>query len=187
MKIHRPFYIVSPRSDLKTLNPAVPNNFLIRGGWIDSKLPRISIFKSVSDAISATYLGEKLRPEMKLYVYEVQGINPESLIGPLSISEIPYFQALKEWWYLRSVSLKFIAEIKIERLLETLEYHYGPRQTRGFVYKWRWSEVIPKYQEKFGPKLKRFSDGLDNLNDRQLERLANKVVSHRKKRKIGEK
>ena len=46
----KPYYIVSSNPDLEKhiLHPAVPNNFLVRGGWVDSKLPRIQVFKSVS-------------------------------------------------------------------------------------------------------------------------------------------
>lgn len=183
-----PYYIISEKPDLhkQTLYPAVPNNFLVRGGYLDSKLPRIQVFKSVSDALSATYLGQKLRPGSKMYVYEVLDLNPESLIGPLGIDKIPYFRFIKEWWYLRGCSLKLVAPIVIEELKKEEAYHYGPRQTKAPIYRWSWSEVYEKpWEKKFGPKLpkeKQYSDtDIDSLNDRQLEKLANKVVSHRKK------
>lgn len=182
------YYIVSSNPDLEKhiLHPAVPNNFLTRGGWVDSKLPRISVFSSIEDALSATFLGQKLRPGSKMYVYEVLDLNPESLIGPLGIDKIPYFRFIKEWWYLRGCSVKLVAPIVVEELKKEEAYHYGPRQTKAPLYRWSWSEVYEKpWEKKFGPKLpkeKRYSDtDIDSLNDRQLEKLANKVVSHRKK------
>ena len=194
MKIirNKKYYIISSKPDLEKhiLHPAVPNNFLVRGGYIDSKLPRIQVFKSVSDALSATYLGQKLRPGTKMYVYEVLDLNPESLIGPLGIDKIPYFRFIKEWWYLRGCSLGLVAPIVIEELKKEETYHYGPRQTKAPLYRWSWSEVYEKpWEKKFGPKLpkeKQYSspDPLDNLNEKQLERLANKVVSHRKKERL---
>ena len=57
---------------------------------------------------------------------------------------------------------------------------YGPRQTKAPLYKYKWTEIQKPWERKFGPKLKKFSD-LDNLSDKQLEKLANKVVSHRKR------
>ncbi len=178
----KPYYIVSSNPDLEKhiLYPAVPNNFLTRGGWVDSKLPRISVFRSIEDALSATYLGQKLRPGTKMYVYEVTDINSESLIGPLDITQVPYYREIKEWWYLKSCSLKFISEIEIGKLKKEETYMYGPRQTKAPLYKYKWIEIQKPWERKFGPKLKKFSD-LDNLSDRQLEKLANKVVSHRKK------
>ena len=183
-----PYYIISEKPDLskQTLYPAVPNNFLVRGGYLDRKLPRISVFKSVSDALSATYLGQKLRPGTKLYVYEVSDLDPESLVGPLGIDKVPYYNLLKEWWYLRGCSVKLIAPIAVEGLGKEETYKYGPRQTKAALYRWKWMEIYEKpWEKKFGPKLpkeKQYSDtDIDSLNDRQLEKLANRVVSHRKK------
>jgi len=190
----KPYYIVSSSPDLEKhiLHPAVPNNFLVRGGYLDSKLPRIQVFRSVSDALSATFLGQKLRPGTKMYVYEVLDLNPESLIGPLGIDKIPYYNLLNEWWYLRSCSVKLVAPIEIDRLVKEETYKYGPRQTKASLYKWSWSEVYENpWERKFGPKLpkeKQYSepDPLNNLSERQLEDLADRVVSHRKKeRKIA--
>ena len=111
----KPYYIVSSNSDLEKhiLHPAVPNNFLVRGGYINSKLPRISVFRSIEDALSATFLGQKLRPGFKMYVYEVTDINPESLIGPLDITQVPYYREIKEWWYLKSCSLKKVVALSL--------------------------------------------------------------------------
>lgn len=178
------FYLVSkdPNLEKQIISPAVPNNSMVKEKVGDIKTPRISLYNTVGDAISSTYLGQKLRPGTRLYVYEAINIYSESLIGPVGLDKIPYFRLIQEWWYLRNCMVKFIAEIEIGKLLGTEEYKYGPRQLKAPLYRWEWTEIIPKYQEKFGPKLKKFSDSeLDRLNDRQLERLANKVVSHRKK------
>ena len=191
MIILRKYYIISTNPDLEKhiLYPAVPNNFLTRGGLIDSKLPRIQIFRSIGDALSATFLGQKLRPGSKMYVYEILDLNPESLIGPLDITKVPYSGLLKEWWYLKSCSPKFVSEIEIGKLKKEETYHYGPRQTKASIYKWEWSEIQKPWEKKFGPKLPKekhySSDPLDNLNEIQLERLANKVVSHRKNNRLG--
>jgi hypothetical protein len=158
LRKRHPFYIISEKPDLhkQTLYPAVPNNFLVRGGYIDSKLPRISVFQSITDALSATFLGQKLRPGTKIYVYEILDLNPESLIGPLSIDKIPYFQLLKEWWYLKGCSLKLVAPIVIDGLKKEEVYKYGPRQTNAPLYRWNWTEVYEKpWEKKFGPKLKK--------------------------------
>lgn len=193
MKIirNKKYYIISTKPDLEKhiLHPAVPNNFLTRGEYLDSKLPRIQVFRSIEDAISATFLGQKLRPGTKMYVYEILDINPESLIGPLGIDKIPYFRLLKEWWYLKSCSPKFVAEIEIGKLKKTEEYLYGPRQTKAPLYRYGWTEIQKPWEKKFGPKLPKEkhysnSDPLDNLNEKQLERLANKVVSHRKSERL---
>ena len=152
----QPFYVISENSDLGKciLYPAVPNNFLTRGGYIDSKLPRIQVFRSVGDALSATYLGQKLRPGTKMYVYEVLDLNPESLIGPLDITRIPYFQLVKEWWYLKGCSLKLVAPIIVDGLKKEENYKYGPRQTNAPLYRWNWTEVYEKpWEKKFGLKL----------------------------------
>lgn len=168
----RRFYIVSQDSNLEKhiISPAVPNNFLSRGGYWDNKTPRIRIYNTLRDAISATFLGQKLRPGTKLYVYDVINLHPESLIGPVGLDKVPYFKDISEWWYLRNCSVKFIAEIEIGDLKKTLEYKYGPRQTKAPLYRWEWSEVIPKYKEKFGPLLpkeKYYSDPLEPHKTKQ--------------------
>lgn len=184
LRRHR-YYVVSSRDDLNTLNPAVPNNFLSHGGYIDTKKPRIQVFKSVSDALSATFLGQKLRPGSSVYVYEIQDLKPESLIGPLGILDVPYYNLVHEYWYLRSCSVRLVAPISIDSLEKEETYHYGPRQTKAPLYRWKWTELYPKpWERKLGPKLKQYSSqesDINSLTDRQLERLANKVVSHRKK------
>lgn len=177
------FYIVSPNPDLEKHipSPAVPNNFLSRGEFWDTKTPRVPIFKTIGDAISATYLGQKLRPGMKLFVYEAHGISKESLLGPLSIDKIPYFRFIKEWWYLKPINVKFIAEIEIGDLLKTDIYYYGPKQTKAYLYRYDWKELQKPWEKKFGPKLqkeKHYSD--TNVSNEELDRYNNNVVSHRK-------
>lgn len=186
------YYIVSENSDLEKhiISPAVPNNFLTKGKFWDTKTPRIRLYDTVRDAISATFLGQILQKETKLYVYEATGLDNESLIGPVSIDKIPYFQNIKEWWYLRSCRVKFIGTIQINGLGKEETYMYGPRQTKAKIYRWKWSEVLKPWEEKFGPKLpneKHYSDPLSNLNDKQLEKLADKVTDHRRKNRLKKK
>ena len=135
------YYYVSTQAGLdKTIiNPEVPNNFLTRGKFIDWKLKRIRLYRTIEEAISGLYLGEKFKDGTKIYVYQALGIDKNYLHGPKDILEVPYAMKLKEYWYTKDLRLSFLGFIIIkEKGIET--YKYGPKQQQGKIYKWAWYE-----------------------------------------------
>ena len=178
------YYIVSPNPDLEKhiISPAVPNNFLSKGKFWDTSTPRVRLYETIGDAISGIYLGQKLGIDTILYVYEIINLDRESLVGPVGIDKVPYFRLLNEWWYLRNCLAKFLGTIKIDKLVKEETYLYGPKQTKSKLYRWEWSEILKPW-EKFKKLEKHYSDPLGNLNERQLEKLADKVTVHRQKKR----
>ena len=135
------FYYVSTNPDLEKsiIKPTVPDNFLVRGKFIDWKTKRIRLYRTIEDAISGLYLGERFKDGTKVYVYRAVGINKDYLHGPQDITKVPYALILSEFWYTSSLRLERLGEIKIEKKGEE-KFKYGPRQTVGKIYRWRWYE-----------------------------------------------
>ena len=121
-------------------------NFLTRGKHGDWQLPRIRLYSSISDALSGLWLGENLKGA-EFYVYKAKGIRQESLIKP-GITSIPYALVLDEWWYLRNIGLEYLGKIKVEKKIGEEAYHYGPRSTKAFIFRWLWKEIGLKNYEK---------------------------------------
>lgn len=141
-------YFVSTKDELdkKIIHPEIPSDFLTRGKFSDWQTPRIRLYTSVGDALSGNWLGENLKGS-ELYVYRAKGIRNESLIKP-SITSVPYALVLDEWWYLRNLGLDYLGKIKVISEAGKEIYHYGPRSTKAFVYKWNWEEIGLKSWEK---------------------------------------
>lgn len=133
------FFYVSTLPDLEKsiIKPTVPDNYLTRGKFIDNKLKRIRLYKTIEEAISGIYLGENFRKGTKIYVYRALGINKDLLHGPKNITEVPYAFLIKEFWYTGSLRLEKVGEIKIEKTSEE-EFKYGPRQTKAKLCRWGW-------------------------------------------------
>jgi len=135
------YYYVStqPNLEKQIIKPTIPDNFLTRGRFIDWKLKRIRLYQTIEDAISGLYLGENFRKGTRIYVYRAVGINKDYLHGPQDITKVPYALVLPEYWYTSSLRLESLGEIKLEKKGEEI-FKYGPRQTVGKIYKWRWYE-----------------------------------------------
>jgi len=143
----RKLYFVSPNPDLwkEIIEPQIPKNFLTRREIIDNKLPRIQLFRNVSDAISGKYLDET--PEKKLTVYEAIGLRKENLVKP-EMQDVPYGHLLEEWWYLVTMRARKVVDIELSgKILKTKDYHYGPRQTTAKLKFWEWKEILKPWEK----------------------------------------
>ena len=134
-------YFVSSQSDLgdKIIYPKIPDNFLTRGKFEEWQTPRIRLYPSVEDCLSGLWLGEKLTGS-RLYVYRAKGVRNESLIKP-SITSVPYALVLDEYWYLGKLRFEYLGEIEVGNEIEKKLYHYGPRSTKAYIYRWAWKEI----------------------------------------------
>lgn len=134
------FYVSTlPDLDKKIIKPGIPDNFLVRGKFVDNKIRRIRLYKTIEEAISGLYLGENFRKGTKMYVYRALGINKDYLLGPMNIVKVPYAMLIKEFWYTSSLRLEKIGEVKLEKKGEEI-FKYGPRQTQAKLYRWSWYE-----------------------------------------------
>lgn len=134
------FYVSTlPDLDKKIIRPGIPDNFLVRGKFVDNKIRRIRLYKTIEEAISGLYLGENFRKGTKMYVYRALGINKDYLLGPMDIVKVPYAMLIKEFWYTSSLRLEKIGEVKLEKKGEEI-FKYGPRQTQAKLYRWGWYE-----------------------------------------------
>ena len=141
-------YFVSPDPDLEKeiIDPVIPKNFLVNEGIINNKLPRIRLYENVGDAIAGTYLDQT--PEKKLTVYQAQFLRKESLVEP-NVQDVPFGYFLKEWWYLRNMKPKRIADIELSgKVLRTQDYHYGPKQKVAKLKWWEWKEILKPWEKK---------------------------------------
>lgn len=141
-------YFVSPDPDLEKeiIDPIIPKNFLVNEGIINNKLPRIRLYENVGDAIAGTYLDQT--PEKKLTVYQAQFLRKESLVEP-DFQDVPFGYFLKEWWYLRNMKPKRIADIELSgKVLRTQDYHYGQKQKVAKLKWWEWKEILKPWEKK---------------------------------------
>ena len=140
-------YFVSslPSLDNEIIHPRIPNNILVNNKFEDWKTPRICLYPSVDKALTA--LSQELSGKT-LYVYQPSGIFQDSLVKP-NLSQVPDSNLTDEYWYLRDLRLKFIAEIKVEDVKDNnLIYHYGPRSTIGKLSTWNWKEILKPWEKK---------------------------------------
>lgn len=150
-------YWISERQDLDTheISPAVPQNFLTRGGVIDNKTKRILLYSSLPDAISVFSLGRKNMSGMTLSVYRPRFIPEKNKLTP-SLSDSPYSLVLdgEEYWCLVELEMIKVADIKIGEKIGEKKFNYGSRilkhsftrsETLG-VYSW--AEILPEWDKK---------------------------------------
>ena len=174
------YYYVStqPNLEKQIIKPTIPDNFLTRGRFIDWKTKRIRLYRTIEDAISGLYLGENFRKGTRIYVYRAVGINRDYLHGPQDITKVPYALVLPEYWYTSSLRLESLGEIKLEKKGEEI-FKYGPRQTVGKIYKWRW------YEERSYSILSNLRHGYYRIKRNRLSKSIQKdIVSSAKNSKL---
>ena len=188
-KIHpKDLYFVSSLGNLDNtiIYPEVPNNLLTRNGWEDTKTKRIVLYPSVSEALIGLGREGRSLKGAKLYVYSPLAGFQESLIKP-GIKDSPIIIETGEYWYLSSIKLKLIAEIEVEKKIpgEEIIYHYGPRSTIGYLYRWKWKEILKPWEKEGKLKEKEFGI-VSDLYHSGLNRTYKKYVG-RARRSLGNK
>lgn len=141
--------------DTHEIYPAVPQNFLTRGGVIDKKTKRILLYTSLSDAISVLSLGRKNMSGITVSVYRPLNLPKSYRIEP-SLSDCPYLLKLsgKEIWSLEPITLSKIADIKIGEKTGEKEFKYGDRTLKHSQTKteklgiYEWTEILPEWDKK---------------------------------------
>lgn len=194
-KIHpKDLYFVSPLGNLdnEMIYPEVPNNLLTRNGWENTKTKRITLYSSVSKALTGLGREGKSLKGAKLYVYSPSSGSQESLIKP-GIQDSPIVGGTGEYWYLSSIRLKLIAEIEVEKKIpgEEIIYHYGPRSTVGYLYRWEWKEILKPWEKEGKLKEKEFGiasdlyySGLNKTFKKYVERV--QVIGWERVQKRGQ-
>ena len=173
------FYVSTlPDLDKKIIRPGIPDNFLVRGKFVDNKIRRIRLYKTIEEAISGLYLGENFRKGTKMYVYRALGINKDYLLGPMDIIKVPYAMLIKEFWYTSSLRLEKIGEVKLEKKGEEI-FKYGPRQTQAKLYRWGWYE-----EKRYSLEEKDYSI-ISDLHHSGIKRTYQKSIG-RIRRKLGD-
>ena len=142
MIISKLFYVSTfPDLEKEVLNPTIPNNKLS----IDNKLPRISLFKSIDQALMS--MSPKNLISTTLYVYRPLGLFSESLIKP-GIDKIPESIFTEELWYLRPLRFKLVKEIEVTGLKDIKKFKYGPRSLEGKLNVLSWTEKLKPWEKK---------------------------------------
>lgn len=117
------------------LIPRVPNNFLVKNGFENAKVMRVSFASSIDGALSALSMN---LANTDLYVHiPVSSV----MIHRPSIQEVPDVKITDEVWALSQVKIKAIGKIHVDSAYdEPLEYKYGGKYTAA-LYRWKWSWV----------------------------------------------
>lgn len=156
-KRSKPLYWLSENLGLddKTLDPAVPQNFLVQRKVIDYKTPRILLYESVSDAVMVYGIGERKLVGKTLGVYRPKWMKPENILDP-TFENCPYRDILDspEHWCLVPLVMEKVAEIKVGDVDEKRKFKYGLRNQKSSAVldsplpKYSWTEILPEWDKK---------------------------------------
>ena len=151
------YYWLSENLELEnhTLEPKVPQNFLVSGKIIDHTTPRILLYDSLPDAISVYGLGKKNLEGLVLGVYRPKVWKRDFRL-PSKLENCPYRDTLEgtEFWCCIPIVLEKIADIRIGKKTETRGYRYGGRKYRGAsvlsagLDRYAWEEILPEWDKK---------------------------------------
>lgn len=168
-------YIVSRRDDLdKEL--VCPDK--------SNKIPKISLFDSISDALGITFLGLKLTG--KFYVYRALGIRNENLLAP-DITMAPYLLCLdkREWWYTLPLYVEKECEIEVRGIKEERQYRQGEKQRISKVYIWNWKRNLKSW-EKMKLKKKLYGETAETVGTLGAGTLGGLVLANEAGKLTGE-
>lgn len=141
------FYIsTSPNLDREMIKPQVPINSLTKNKFEDWKTKRVCFYPSIDNALSG--MDHQNLSGMTLYVYSPTNIRQEFLEKP-GLEKSPKVMITGEYWYKEPVELRYLGSITITgKEDKELIYRYGPRQSKGVLYKWIWEENLKPWEKK---------------------------------------
>lgn len=122
--------------DENVISPRIPDNFMTKNGYEDSKTPRVCFSTSIDKALRA--LSQKCTG-MVLYVYRPNSDNYK-VITPTK-KQVPDVDVTDERWITVPVALECIGQIKVigDAGGPPLPYTYGKGQTAElFDWDWQW-------------------------------------------------
>ena len=139
------YYFVSESSDIKSMVPRIPDNYMTRHGYEDSKTPRVCFAPSINSCLMA--LSQKCTG-MELYVYIPDG-NYE--IYHPSVSQVPDVNITGEVWIKSKVRVKKIGKIKVigDKGLDGHPYRYGNKTAELYDWDWKWIEKYSGFDNYF--------------------------------------
>ena len=135
------FFLSDKNMDGKTLEPRVPNNFLIKNGYEDSKSKRVCFAPSIDKALMA--ISQNLKGK-KFFVHTPVDVDEKYVHQP-SVKEVPDVKITGEVWYTAPVKLKTIGQIEVieDDGLPGHTYTYG-KDNSAELYGWNWEWVDRK-------------------------------------------
>ena len=129
------FHVSSVKLANTTLEPRIPDNFLVRNGYEDNTTERISVCKSIDDCLTAMSRNLKNKD---FYVYKLKNTNIKKKIP--SVKEVPDSSITNEVWLLEPSEFELVGKIHVTGTKgDGLPYTYGDNTAE--LYRWKWSYV----------------------------------------------
>ena len=129
------FHVSSVKLANTTLEPRIPDNFLVRNGYEDNTTERISVCKSIDDCLTAMSRNLKNKD---FYVYKLKNTNIKKKIP--SVKEVPDSSITNEVWLLEPSEFELVGKIRVTGTKgDGLPYTYGDNTAE--LYRWKWSYV----------------------------------------------
>lgn len=129
------FHVSSVKLANTTLEPRIPDNFLVRNGYEDNTTERISVCKSIDDCLTAMSRNLKNKD---FYVYKLKNTNIKKKTP--SVKEVPDSCITNEVWLLEPAEFELIGKIHVTGTKgDDLSYTYGNNTAE--LYRWKWSYV----------------------------------------------
>lgn len=129
------FHVSSVKLANTTLEPRIPDNFLVRNGYEDNTTERISVCKSIDDCLTAMSRNLKNKD---FYVYKLK--NTDIKKKTPSVKEVPDSSITNEVWLLEPSEFELVGKIRVTGTKgDCLSYTYGDNTAE--LYRWKWSYV----------------------------------------------
>lgn len=129
------FHVSSVKLANTTLEPRIPDNFLVRNGYEDNTTERISVCKSIDDCLTAMSRNLKNKD---FYVYKLK--NTDIKKKTPSVKEVPDSSITNEVWLLEPSEFELVGKVRVTGTKgDGLSYIYGDNTTE--LYRWKWSYV----------------------------------------------
>lgn len=144
------YHLSQSNLDGKTLFPKIPDNFLTKNGYEDSKTGRVCFAKSIDGSLRG--LSQNLTGK-EYFVHIPDG--KYNIYTP-SIKEVPDAKITSEVWIKEPVKLKCIGKIKVikDKGEDGIPYKYGDNTAELYDWEWKWIEKMNE-----SSNLKEFSVG----------------------------
>lgn len=140
------FFISETNMNGKTLQPRIPDNFLVKNGYEDSETPRVCFCPTVRQCLTA--LSKNVR-EKEFFVH-IPASNQSTDIYKPSVKEVPDAKITGEVWIKRPVKIKCIGKIKVTGVQSGRKYEHKYRygSKTAILYEWNFKYVATEEEYK---------------------------------------
>jgi len=133
------YHVSQQNLDQQTLTPRIPNNFLVKNGYENSAMSRVSFTPDIGDSLMA--LSQNIKGQ-QFYVYKPINQEKYDVFKP-NTRTVPDSGLTNELWIRKPVKLQLVGKITVGKALDNpRSYKFGENTAEIYQWNYSWNKMM---------------------------------------------